>query len=96
MIAAQHCVTSALKALLRDQPLSQGKVSLAWSAAVGRTIDRVTSVSLGQDGTLTVRADDRHWAREIGRSTALIATRVNRLLGDGIVKRLEVTTHGPR
>ena len=96
MIAAQHCVTSALQALLRDQPLSQGKVSLAWSAAVGRTIDRVTSVSLGQDGTLTVRADDRHWAREIGRSTALIATRVNRLLGDGIVKRLEVTTHGPR
>ena len=96
MIAAQHCVTSALRALLRDQPLSEGKVSLAWSAAVGRTIDRVTSVSLTADGTLTVRADDRRWAREIGRSTPLIATRVNHLLGDGIVKRIEVTTDGPR
>ncbi len=96
MIAAQHCVTGALQALLRDQPLSNGKVSLAWSAAVGRTIDRVTSVSLGPDGTLTVHANDRHWAREIRRSTSLITTRVNHLLGDGIVRQIEVTTHDPR
>ena len=96
MIAAQHCVTSALQTLLRDQPLSKGKVSLAWSAAVGRTIDRVTSVSLGQDGTLRVRADDRHWAREVGRSSALIRSRVNRLLGNGIVTRIEVTSRAPR
>ena len=95
MIAAQHCVTSALRALLRDQPLSKGKVSLAWSAAVGQSIDRVTSVSLSPGGTLTVRAGDRHWAREVGRSTALITSRLNQLLGNGIVKRIEVTTHGP-
>ena len=96
MIAAQRCVTSSLQVLLRDQPLSKGKVSLAWSAAVGRTIDRVTSVSLGQDGSLRVRADDRHWAREVGRSSALITSRLNQLLGNGIVKRIEVTTYGPR
>ena len=96
MIAVQHCATSALQTLLRDQPLSTGKVSLAWSAAVGRTIDRVTSVSLGPDGTLTVCADDVHWAREVRRSTRLIVNRVNRLLGDDIVKRIAVTTHDPR
>ncbi len=96
MIAAQHCVTSALRTLLRDQPLSKGKVSLAWSAAVGRTIDRVTSVSLGKDHTLTVRADDGHWAREVGRSAALVRSRLNQLLGDGIVTRIDVTTHRPR
>ena len=96
MIAAQHCVTSALQTLLRDQPLSKGKVALAWSAAVGRTIDRVTTVSLGQDHTLTVRADDRHWAREVARSTALITSRLNQLLGEGIVTRLDVTTRAPR
>ena len=96
MIAARHCVTSALRTLLRDQPLSTGKVSFAWSAAVGRTLDRVTSVSLRQDGTLRVRADDRHWAREIGRSTSLIKSRVNQLLGDGTVTRIDVTTDGPR
>ncbi len=93
MIAAQHCVTAALRTLLRDQPLSKGKVSLAWSAAVGRTIDRVTRVSLGKDHTLRVRADDRHWAREVGRSTALITSRLNQLLGDGTVTRIDVTTH---
>ena len=91
MISAQHCVTSVLRTLLRDQPLSAGKVALAWTAAVGRTIDRVTTVSLSPDGTLRVCADDRHWAREVGRSTALITSRLNRLLGDGVVKRLEVT-----
>ena len=96
MIAAQHCVTSALQAVLRNQPLSKGKVSLAWSAAVGRTIDRVTGASLDADGTLTVRADDRHWAREVGRSRALITSRLNQLLGDGVVKRLEVTSRTPR
>ena len=96
MIAAQHCVSSALQAMLRDQPLSKGKVCLAWSAAVGRTIDRVTTASLGRDGTLKISADDRHWAREVGRSSALITSRVNRLLGDGIVKRIEVTSRTPR
>ena len=96
MISAQHCVTSALRTLLRDQPLSPGKVSLAWSASVGRTIDRVTSVSLGQDGALRVRADDRHWAREVGRSSAMITSRLNQLLGNGIVKRIEVTSYRPR
>ena len=95
MIAAQHCVTLALQALLRDQPLSKGKVSLAWSAAVGRTIDRVTSVSLGPDGTLRVRADDPYWAREVSRSTALIGSRLSQLLGDGIVRQIRVTSGGP-
>ena len=89
-------MTSALRALLRDQPLSSGKVSLAWSAAVGRTIDRVTSVSLDPDGSLTVQADNRHWAREVSRSTPLITTRVNQLLGDDVVKRIDVTAGGPR
>ena len=82
--------------MLRDQPLSSGKVSLAWSAAVGRTIDRVTGVSLAPDGTLTVHAADRTWAREIGRSAALITARLNRLLGDGIVRRIDVTTRAQR
>ena len=78
--------------MLRNQPLSPGKVSLAWSAAVGRTIDRVTRVALGSAGTLTVSAGDPHWAREVSRSAGLIRSRVNHLLGDGVVRRLEVTT----
>ena len=96
MIAAHDCVTSVLRTLLRDQPLSTGKVTLAWEVAVGRAMARVTSVSLSPDGTLAVRATDRHWAKEIHRSTGLITSRVNRLLGDNAVRRIEVTIHTPR
>ena len=95
MIAAQHVMTSALRTLLRDQPLSKGKVSLAWCAAVGRRIDKVTSVFLTADGTLQVSADDRHWTREVARSSALIMSRVNQLLGDDTVKRIDVRTCAP-
>ena len=96
MIAAHECVTSALRTLLRDQPLSTGKVTLAWNVAVGRAMARVTNVSLSSDGTLAVRAADRHWAREIHRSTGLITSRVNRLLGDDAVSHIELTIHTSR
>jgi len=92
MVSAQHCVTGALRELLQDQPLSSGKVAFAWSAAVGRTLDRVTSVTLGPDGTLSVVATDQHWALETRRSSNLIASRLNQLLGDDTVVRLEVST----
>lgn len=95
MIPARHCATSALEALIRNQPLSPGKTTLAWSAAVGRTLDRVTSVTLASDGTLTVRAVSRHWAHEIHRSGPLIMSRMNRLLGAGVVTRIEVATPAP-
>jgi predicted nucleic acid-binding Zn ribbon protein len=96
MIAAHECVTSALQTLLRDQPLSTGKVTLAWEVAVGRAMARVTRVSLSSDGTLAVGAENRHWAKEIYRSTGLITSRVNRLLGDNAVRRIEVTIPTPR
>ncbi len=71
--------------------MSQGKVRLAWLAAVGRTIDRSTRVSLDDDGTLRVHARDKHWTREIARSSPLIRTEVNRLL-DGAVTAIAVET----
>ncbi len=96
MIATKHCATSALALLLQDQPLSPGKVALAWAAAVGPTMDRVTNVSFGSGGTLTVQATNRHWAREIHRSTPLIMSRVNRLLGEHVVTTISVSSPGPR
>ncbi|MEE2638450.1 MAG: DciA family protein [Acidobacteriota bacterium] len=92
MISAQHCVTGALRELLRDQPLSNGKVAFAWSAAVGHRVDRVTSVALGPDGTLSVVVTDPHWALEVGRSRSLIRSRLNQLLGNETVARLEIST----
>lgn len=96
MIAAQHCMTSVLRLLLRDQPLSEGKVALAWSAAVGHSVDRVTRVSLDQNGILTVYAENRNWAREVGRSAPLIVARLNQLLGAATVTRIKVGPHYQR
>lgn len=90
MTAAGRCATAALAVLLRDQPLSPGKISLAWSAAVGPAVARAATVALGAEGTLTVTVAGPHWAREIGRSRPLIAARLNRLLGAGVVTRIEI------
>ena len=96
MIAARHCVTTALCTLLQNQPLSTGKVSFAWSVTVGTRIDRVTSAALEPDGILAVQAENHHWAREVGRSSPLIISRLNRLLGTAVVRRIKVSSRAPR
>jgi hypothetical protein len=80
---------AALAQLLRDSPLSQGKVAFAWNAAVGSALQRATSVKLTGD-VLVVQAADRHWAREIARSQPIILDRLKSLLGEGTVTRLDV------
>ena len=92
MIATRHCITSALRPLLQGQPLSSGKVRFAWAAAVGRTIDQATIVALGTEGTLTVTTTNRHWTREVRRSSPLIASRMNELLGENTITRINIAT----
>jgi hypothetical protein len=79
----------ALAALLRDAPLSPGKVSFAWRAAVGSALERETSVRL-IDGTLVVDAASRLWAREVTRSSPIILRRLQSLLGSETVVAISV------
>jgi predicted nucleic acid-binding Zn ribbon protein len=76
--------------LLRDQPLSTGKIRFAWQMSVGPSIARSTSVQLERDGTLLVTTSGEHWQREILRSAATIKQRLSELLGPHVVKRLKV------
>ena len=86
-----QAVPGALVELLRGAPLSPGKVSFAWRAAVGTALERVTSVRL--DGrTLVVEAASTQWAREVSRSAGVILTRVQTLLGAGAVTGISVRT----
>jgi hypothetical protein len=78
----------ALVDLLREAPLSQGKVGFAWRAAVGPAVERVTSVYL-ESGTLIVETTSVQWSREIHRSTPVILRRLESLLGAGTVARIE-------
>jgi len=79
----------ALAELLRDAPLSPGKVSFAWRAAVGPALERETSVRL-EAGTLIVDAMSKQWAREVRRSSSMILNRLQTLLGPGTVVSIVV------
>ncbi len=79
----------ALADLLRGQPLSPGKVAFAWRAAVGAALERETSVRL-EGATLIVDAATRQWAQEVRRSSGIIVSRLQLLLGANTITSLTV------
>ena len=84
-----QALPGAVTELLRGVPISGGKVSFAWRVAVGTVVERVSSVRL-DDRTLLVDVTDQRWAREIARSSPVILTRLQMLLGHDVVSRIEV------
>ncbi len=80
---------SALADILRRAPLTPEKVAFSWRTAVGPAVDKVTAVEL-RNGILYVRVRDATWQREIERSAALIRSRLDGLLGDRVVRRIQV------
>ncbi len=90
MIRAQHLIPAVVAEVIRKAPLTPEKVSFAWGAAVGPGLQRATSVRLDDEGVLHVTAADRHWAKEVKRSSKLILARLTALLGAGVVKRMHV------
>ena len=88
-----QAIPRAVAELLRDAPLSHGKVDFAWKTAVGPALGRSTSVRL--EGTqLLVDAISGQWARELKRSSATILARLSKLLGSGVVT--EIIIRGAR
>ena len=77
--------------VVRPAPLCPEKVEFAWRAAVGSVMQRATTVRLDDSGILHVTATDPHWAREVKRSSKLILSRLETMLGAGTVKRLRAT-----
>jgi predicted nucleic acid-binding Zn ribbon protein len=84
-----HAVPGALMQLLRDTPLSDGKVGFAWDAAVGPALSRATKVKLvGQ--VLIVETTSTQWSREVMRSSPMILKRLALLLGPDVATSIEV------
>jgi hypothetical protein len=79
----------ALAELLKDTPLSPGKVSFAWRAAVGPALERETTVRL-EHRILIVDAASRQWAKEVRRSSSIILNRLQTLLGPEVVVSISV------
>lgn len=84
-----HAIPRALAELLRETPLSPGKVEFAWKATVGPAMVRGTAVRL-EGHTLLVEARTTAWAREVSRSSRIILKRMETLLGVDVIRELSV------
>jgi predicted nucleic acid-binding Zn ribbon protein len=84
-----HALPGALSELLRDTPLSDGKVTFAWTSAVGPAIARATDVKL-ERGVLIIETTSAQWTREIRRSAHVILPRLASLLGSNVVTSIEI------
>jgi hypothetical protein len=82
-------VPLVLASLLRNTPLSPGKVDFAWKTAVGSALERATSVKL-ENGVLLVEAASRQWAREVMRASPLILRRMQTLLGTDAIREISL------
>jgi len=89
MLPISAGLPGALVELLRGSPLSDGKVTFAWKAAVGPAIERVTNVKL-ERRVLLVETPSAQWSKEVMRSSPVILKRLQSLLGVDVVKRIEV------
>jgi len=89
MKAVGEIVPQVIGMLLREGRPSPGKVEFAWKVAVGPAMERVTAVKF-DNGVLLVEAKTPAWAREIRRSSAVIHSRLQALLGDGVVREIVV------
>ena len=84
-----HALPGALRLLLHEMPLSSGKVEFAWNAAVGPAVARATNVKL-ENQLLIVETTSSQWSSEIMRSSRIILDRLEKLLGEGTVARIDV------
>jgi predicted nucleic acid-binding Zn ribbon protein len=90
MEAIHTVVPRALTELFRNGPMSQGKLDVAWRAAVGDALSRVSTVKLQADGSVDVHPADQRWQKELKRSSPVILQRLNTLLGANVIARIIV------
>ena len=84
-----QAIPRAVATLLRDTPMSPGKLAFAWKTVVGPAMDRGTFMRL--DGrTLLVDAKTAAWAKEVSRSSPIILKRLQTLLGREVINELNV------
>ena len=84
-----QAIPKVLGELLRNTPHSPGKVEFAWRAVVGPAMGRVTRVRL-EGHVLIIEGDTPSWMREVSRSSGLIVSRLNALLGADTVREVVI------
>lgn len=82
-------IPRALAEIVRQAPLSAGKVDFAWRTAVGPALARTSAVRL-EDGVLLVEAQTAQWASAIAGSSRIILSRMQALLGDEQIRTIQL------
>ena len=90
VIPVHRILPAALAAILEKAPLSPEKVAFAWRSAVGPALDKVSTVEL-RGRVLYVNVKDARWQREVEHSAGVIRARLESMLGQGVVRSIEVT-----
>jgi hypothetical protein len=90
VIPVNRFMPEALAAVLSKAPLTPEKIAFAWRAAVGPAVDNVTTVEL-RGRVLHVRTRDAAWQREVERSMGIVRSRLELLLGKGVVGDIQIT-----
>jgi predicted nucleic acid-binding Zn ribbon protein len=80
---------SVLAEIVRRQPASPARTAFAWQLTVGPALARATSVEM-EGTTLQVRANDERWLKEIARAKPMILPRLQELLGDQNLTKINV------
>ena len=78
-----------LAEIVRRQPASPARTAFAWQLTVGPALARATSVEM-EGTTLRVRANDERWLKEIARAKPMILPRLQELLGDQNLTKINV------
>jgi hypothetical protein len=90
MIPVHRFMPDVLADILRKAPLNDEKIAFAWRASVGPAVDKVTTIEL-RGRVLHVRAKDATWQREVERSMGIVRSRMEALLGSGVIGDIRIT-----
>ncbi len=91
MIQANKVLPAIVAEVIRKAPLTDDKVAFAWRLAVGPAVGKATTVRLGANGTLYVKADAAAWNDAIAKSLGLIRSRLAHYLGESAVTRIDLS-----
>jgi hypothetical protein len=90
VIPVHRFMPDALATILRKAPLTPEKIAFAWRASVGPGVDQATTIEL-RGSVLYVNTKDAAWQREVERSLGIVRSRMEALLGKGVVGDIRVT-----
>ena len=81
----------AVRALIGTQPVTEAKIAFAWALAAGPALARAAKITW-RDGELRVEATSDTWRKEILRAKPMLETRIDEILGPGVVRRISLPT----